>query len=377
MSKQHDSPDTPSPLDEEMAFQIYHSVNEAIFVHDAESGAIVDVNETMCEMYGYTRAEARKLSIEDLSSEEPPYTQEHAVEYVQQAAEGEPQVFDWHARDSDGNLFWVEVSMRRTFVDDEMYILVIARDITERKQRERELEHRNQKLQLLNRIVRHDIRNDMDAILNFAPHVEEALEDEQATEHLERMVESGQHVVELTDIVGDLMKTALSDGQITEAIPVVDVLQEEIVAVRSLDEAVVIDGPEDRQSLDVLADSMLGTVFRNLLTNAVRHNDTENPAVDVSVTETDDEVVIRIADNGPGIPDVRKDEVFGRGEKGADSFGTGVGLYLVDTLVDGYGGAVRVEDNNPCGSIFVVELEKPSQQTTSSRGDWLGEVSDD
>ena len=44
------------------------------------------------------------------------------------------------------------------------------------------------------------------------------------------------------------------------------------------------------------------------------------------------------------------------GEKGLDSDGTGIGLYLVQTLVERYGGAVWIEDNEPEGSVFVVEM---------------------
>jgi signal transduction histidine kinase len=82
-------------------------------------------------------------------------------------------------------------------------------------------------------------------------------------------------------------------------------------------------------------------------------------AVSARVTEgrvTEGRVVVRVADNGPGVPDDRKEAVFGRGEKGLRSTGTGLGLYLVDTLVDSYGGRVRVEDNDPEGAVFVVEL---------------------
>jgi PAS domain S-box-containing protein len=124
--------------------EIFHSTNDAIFVHDGETGEILDVNETMCEMYGYTREEARTLSIEELSSGEPPYTREEAMTYLRQAVAGEPQVFEWHARDSEGGCFWVEVSMRRAVVDDELRVLVIARDIEDRKRRQQELEEQRE-----------------------------------------------------------------------------------------------------------------------------------------------------------------------------------------------------------------------------------------
>jgi signal transduction histidine kinase len=67
-------------------------------------------------------------------------------------------------------------------------------------------------------------------------------------------------------------------------------------------------------------------------------------------------VRVEIADNGPGIPDSRKETIFGKGESGLESAGTGIGLYLVDSLVEAPGGDVWVEDNDPAGSRFVVEL---------------------
>ncbi len=69
-------------------------------------------------------------------------------------------------------------------------------------------------------------------------------------------------------------------------------------------------------------------------------------------------VQVRVADNGPGIPDDRKEEIFDEGETGVDSDSTGLGLFLVHTLVERYEGTVWIEDNEPEGRVFVVELPK-------------------
>lgn len=82
----------------------------------------------------------------------------------------------------------------------------------------------------------------------------------------------------------------------------------------------------------------------------------------VSVDVGAEAVQIRVADNGPGVPDDRKERIFGRGEKGLDSSRTGLGLYLVQTLIDIYDGAVWVEDNDPVGAVFVVELQRSSHE---------------
>ncbi|GAB4340943.1 MAG: hypothetical protein Kow0099_17260 [Candidatus Abyssubacteria bacterium] len=112
---------------------IFNAANDAIFVHDIESGEILDVNQKMCEMYGYTPEEARKLTLEALSSGEPPYTEEDALSWMAKATRGEPQLFEWRAKDKDGRLFWVEVNLKRARIGGADRLLAIVRDITERK----------------------------------------------------------------------------------------------------------------------------------------------------------------------------------------------------------------------------------------------------
>ena len=234
---------------------------------------------------------------------------------------------------------------------------ILLRDITDRKQYAREIEQRNQKLAVLNRAIRHDIRNDMNVILGNATTLEDRVTDSDAQALLDSIIQQGEHAVELTETARKLMTTMLEEGRASEPVALEPVLDDELDDLRVRDDATVaVEG--DLPTVTVRADDMLGSVFRNLLTNAVRHNDADDPEVTVSVTDEDESVVVRIADNGPGIPDDQKDDIFARGEKGLDSPGSGIGLYLVDTLVDSYGGEVWIEDNDPRGAIFAVRLVK-------------------
>ncbi|MEJ2725786.1 MAG: AAA family ATPase, partial [Deltaproteobacteria bacterium] len=113
---------------------IFDSVNDAIFVHDPATGDILDVNARMGMMYGYTREEALQIKVENLSSGEPPYTQKDALAWMKKASTGEPQLFEWRAKDKEGRLFWVEVNMKRAVIGGQDRVLVVVRDITERKQ---------------------------------------------------------------------------------------------------------------------------------------------------------------------------------------------------------------------------------------------------
>ncbi len=121
----------------EMRFAaIFNAVGEAIFVYNSETSKIIDVNQRMCEMYGYTREEAIGNYSGTFSSGVHPYTVNEAIAKTQAATAGVPQVFDWHARAKDGRLFWVEVSMRLSRIGDDDRLIAVVRDISERKKME-------------------------------------------------------------------------------------------------------------------------------------------------------------------------------------------------------------------------------------------------
>lgn len=103
----------------------------------------------------------------------------------------------------------------------------------------------------------------------------------------------------------------------------------------------------------VVADSLVDALVENLLSNAVEHSDSPDPTVRVTVEHETDGVLLSVVDDGPGIPDEMKESVFDVEETGTPH---GIGLYLVDTLVTHYGGAVWVEDSEPGGARLCVRL---------------------
>ena len=245
--------------------------------------------------------------------------------------------------------------------------LLVFRDITELKRREEELS-------ILNRIVRHDIRNDMTIIGGRADLLAEHV-DEDGRVHLDAMDESSRHVVELTENVGDLMAAITGDESIElEPIDAVGVLRTQLEQARQrFDDAEFEVEEELPEGCYVAANQMFSSVFTNLFNNAVQHHDDPPCRVRVSVECDDTTVRIEVADDGPGIPESRRKEVFGRGEKGLDSTGTGVGLYLVDTLVEQYGGEISVGESESGGARFVIELPlvedpfgRPSARSTGA-----------
>ena len=118
---------------------IFAAVNDAIFVHDMETGEFLDVNEKGCELLGYSREELLSLDVGSISSGEPPYTQKDAMQWAKKAAEGKPQLIEWMAKDKSGQLIWVEVNLKRAPINGKDRLLAVVRDITERKRVEKRL----------------------------------------------------------------------------------------------------------------------------------------------------------------------------------------------------------------------------------------------
>lgn len=252
----------------------------------------------------------------------------------------------------------------------ERYATVVHIDITDRRLAELEAERRAEalaterdQLALLNQVVRHDIRNDLAIVDGWAAALEDRV-DSSGTDALGRIRTATTRAQRVVAAVRDLTEVLEGGDPELSEVSLSDVLREEIERVRSTydyrSDSVTIRDPDaiDDRDLPVVATPLLSSVFGNLLDNAVIHNDKESVEVSVAVEECEDRVVVRIADNGPGVPDSRKREVFGRSEKGLESPGSGLGLYLVDQLVDIYGGSVWIEDNEPDGSVFCVELRR-------------------
>jgi PAS domain S-box-containing protein len=128
---------------------VLDSSNDAIFVHDARTGQLIDVNQRTCEMYGCTREQALQSQANDFGLGEPPFSQTEAKAWLQKARTEGPQTFVWLARRFTGASFWTEVSARYSAIGGEPRFVVLVRDITDRKQAEAELTESTERFRIL------------------------------------------------------------------------------------------------------------------------------------------------------------------------------------------------------------------------------------
>lgn len=133
--------------------EIFNVANDTIWIHDAETLEIIDVNNNVMEMFGYTVRDGLDLTVEDMSSGVPPFIQKTVTELLIKAAGGDPQIFDWHCKHKDGHFFWSEVKLQRATIAGKDCIIAVERDITERKQAEETVARSSARLQRAERIA--------------------------------------------------------------------------------------------------------------------------------------------------------------------------------------------------------------------------------
>jgi PAS domain S-box-containing protein len=128
-------------LDSEASYRaIFEASEDCIFVHDWDTGRILDVSPAASRLYGYSQEELRELSVAAVSANVPPYTEREAQLLIQRAkVHAAPIRFEWHARHKSGELRWNEVTLKRATIAGEPRILAFVRDITERKKAEERL----------------------------------------------------------------------------------------------------------------------------------------------------------------------------------------------------------------------------------------------
>ena len=328
---------------------------EALVLHDTD-GTIHDANEQACENLGYTREQLRSMRISDI---EVGYEPEELQSLWAEIVCGQRERIEGKHRRADGSTFPAEVTIQKVELDGEERFIGLCRDITERKEYELMLEEQRDNLEILNQVVRHDIRNDM-MVIRARTELLESHIDEAGQQHLDSVLNATDSAVDLTRTARDLSETMLSTEADVEPVSLIPHLSGPLEALRSQFPEAVITA--DRiPDVRVRGNDLLEAVFRNLIHNAVVHNDKDVCEVDIRTATDDGTVTVIITDNGPGIPDPHKEQIFGKEQKGLDSPGTGIGLYLVRTLLDQYGGNVRVEDNEPAGSVFTVTLSIASE----------------
>ncbi|MFB6118760.1 ATP-binding protein [Halosegnis sp.] len=219
---------------------------------------------------------------------------------------------------------------------------VVLRDVTQRRTRE-------QRLAVLNRVLRHNYRNELNAIRGYADLVGD---------------DSGE-AARIQSLADDLL--SLSErARETQRVMALDVPADPQTAVGAVLESVAEDlrvaYPEVEVTVAVpdgavaaVDERVFTVVARNVLENACEHNDAASPVVVASVDRTDEGLRLAVSDNGPGIPDMETG-VLAAGTENPLQHGQGLGLWTVKWGVTRMGGTLSFAENTPRGTVVQIRL---------------------
>ena len=300
------------------------------------SGTVTDVNDALVARSGVDRSamvgepfdEFRWLRLDA-------DTELTVSEAVTRAADGTFVRSEAELQGTDG-LVRLDVTFKpiRNAAGDITLIAVEGNDITV-KTRQR------QHLQVLQRVVRHNIRNDLNKLVGWTTILAEEPDPDRRQEHLNRLTRILDGWERITDKM-QVIDRAIREIPRDESAADIGTVTETAIATAQDEHpdatiAVSIDAP------DVTVSRWVVHPLTEVMKNAVVAGDRADPHVDVSVRrEKDGWLQIAVADDGPGMPDIERGALV-TGEETALQHGSGVGIWLIRMLISVLGGEVAVD----------------------------------
>lgn len=377
---------------EERFRTLLESAPDGIVVTDG-SGTIQLVNSAVESLFEYHRDELIGQPVEVLVPEELRGAHEaHRKKYMENPVARPMGIdIDLQARKKDGKLLPVEVSLS-PLQDPEASdnepnslsphegsgdsIVSVIRDSSPRKRYERELksltkalEWRNTQLEAINSemksftySVSHDLRSPLRAVEGFARILAKEAEtsiSEKGAHALDRIRRNTAH---MNSLIEDLLSLSRLGQQALDT-KQVDMNEMVSSALSELTEERRAKNPEIRIG-DLPAcnadPGMLQQVFVNLIGNAIKYSrDRENPYIEVGASLVAEEYVYYVRDNGAGFDPEYADQLFGAFQRlhSAEEFeGTGVGLAIVQRIINRHGGRIWAEGHIDNGAAFYFTL---------------------
>jgi PAS domain S-box-containing protein len=289
------------------------------------------------------------------------------------ALTGRAEQEGWRLR-KDRTKFWgsIVITAIHNSKNDLIGFSKVTRDLTERKMTEEtlkqytaKLERNNEELEQFAYVASHDLKEPLRKIITFGNLLEtnaKELLDEKSKDYVVRMQNSASRMMSLIE---DLLNFSRVNRP-TEGFEVVDLNQ--LISRVLSDLEVTILSKNVRMEIGKLPSvegrkSQLGQLFQNLISNAVKFNDKNEPVVSITSKTINDKATahkfaeIEIKDNGIGFESMYKHrifEIFQRLHGKAEYPGTGIGLAICKKIVEAHGGTITAESELGEGATFTV-----------------------
>lgn len=318
---------------------VIEELDDAVVITDGE-GQVIELNPVARELFG-SRQKTAGTDVTDLL--------DRSLDDLRDRAPVEIET------DSGQTLFDPTVSDLTDQHDHLLGYAVVLGDATETT-------IRKQRVEVLNRILRHNLRNDMTTMLGQLEVVRSQIDDSSLEDNLDTIDSTGHELVALSDEIRELEQLLSVDADSAQRIRIhslVDQIFEDVESehdvefhYRGQDEIVLAATPNKlRVGLD------------HLITNAIQHNNSDTPEVEVHVThrpEANYPVEISVLDNGPGIPE-QEQKAMTTGEETPLAHSSGIGLWTVHWIARSLGGKLSFANREPRGTA--VKLLLPMEST--------------
>ena len=228
---------------------------------------------------------------------------------------------------------------------------IVLRDVTERTSR-------RQRLEVLNRVLGHNLRNRMNVVIGHAEILLAGVDDPDLRRSVEHIIDSSWELIRLSERGKEIEQALAAESAATDEPASLEAVVTAVV------ETVRRDYPEGTVRTDVPGDvvidapgELIELALRHLVENALEHNDAPQPTVEIraSFGSGNFPLSVTVLDDGPGIPE-SETNVIERGEETDLDHASSLGIWVVRWAVDRLGGTVSFERRDPTGTAVTIDL---------------------
>ena len=351
-------------IKEEYYRHITESAPCGIIIAD-ENGKIETVNPQTCVLFGYSEKEMIGKSVDSLipiryQSQHPQHRKNFKENPSHRRMGLGRDIFGFTKK---GDEFPAEIGLAQFLDEDSPKTLATIIDMTEHVQVTEELKRSNKELNDFAYVASHDLKAPLRGIMQLSAWIEEDIADFATDDTKSNLTLLMNRTSRLEKLLEDLLDYSRI-GRKAGDIQTVDT-NELVLNVFDLQD------PSDNITLICQASlpvidtviSPFETIIRNLIGNAIKHNDKENGVITVSAQEFKKYYQFSIKDNGPGIPEAYHEQIFAlfKTLQPRDEVeGSGMGLSIIKKLLDYHNGSIIVESDGTNGSCFTFTWPKYS-----------------
>jgi len=326
----------------------FERVTDGVLIVDA-AGRVVDYNEAAGSLLDDgvdPRGDPFAELFPSLASDLEPF-------------DGPPATVDEAVFQVDGHERYFEVTSRpiERGRRHQLGRLITFHDVTDRLLRE-------QRLDVLHRVLRHNVRQETNKILGHADFLEATVSDDDSLDHADAIESAARDLVDWSNQARSIERTLAPADSSDAPVDVVRAVESVLDDLRGAypDAEVDVDLPE---TAVVSAHVSLEEALFEVVENALEHNDAATPRVEISLERDGEWIELAVGDNGVGLPEPER-VVLDRGRETPLEHGSGLGLWLVSWTVRASRGSLDIDVDD--GTTITMRLPRAESEDDAASG---------